>query len=121
MRLLRRLWHVVSGRDRMIRRRLGLLAVGGLVVGLTGCVHYVHEPPVTLAQHRIDLQACTQGGGIPPVALAGSSSPVIAANAASLGVSLIEDYQRAKAEQACMADRGYLMKGLTFHRYGYSY
>ena len=54
-RLWRRAWSILSGRDRKIRRRLGLLAVSGLVVGLTGCVHYVHEPPVTLAQHRIDL------------------------------------------------------------------
>ncbi len=119
-RLWRRIWSVVSGRDRKIRQRLGLLALGGLVV-LTGCTHYVHTPPVTLAQHRADLQACFLGGSVPPVALVGSSAPVVAANAASLGLSLVEDYQRDQAERRCMIERGYVIRGVTFHRYGYSY
>jgi hypothetical protein len=118
-RLWRRAWSILSGRDRQIRRRLGLLALGGLV--LTACTHYTHEPRVSLDQHRADLEACRlEAKGLVLVTpIIGQSPVVVAANGVGVAVTIVEEYQQTQREFRCMEAKGYRVSGLTFSRWGY--
>jgi hypothetical protein len=97
------------------------LTLALLVMVLTqGCITYTHEPPVTLAQHRADLKVCVSGAPIWHGAGYGTGSNLAAAaNAAALVGSIVNDYYREQARDACMAARGYRLDGVTFKPWGY--
>jgi hypothetical protein len=118
-RLWRRFLNRLTGRDRMIRRRLGLLALLPLLA-LVGCTRYAHTPPVPYAQHRIDIEACRVAANPPVyVSIPGRGAVVAAANGAALVADLVSDWERTQREFACMRGRGYEVRGLTFRRDGW--
>jgi hypothetical protein len=88
---------------------------------LVGCTGYIHEPPVTLEQHRVDLEACRMAvrypAGIPTGLGLGNSGVAVATSAVGVAASEVDNFNRESAIIECMKGRGY-RAGLTFNPYG---
>ena len=106
----------------MRSRAIALLAFA--VLPVSSCTLYVRNPPVTLEQRKADNKACWQqvlGGSIaPPVdSASGRGSIPTVINATGLAVTLLDEFERDQAFEACMRQRGYRRAGFTLNPYGH--
>jgi hypothetical protein len=94
-----------------------------ITLTLTGCTHWRHVPPVSLAQHQVDLRACigVARGLVPPVAVVPAPKSVaLAVSSLTFAATVVEEFQFERRLEACLTARGYQRAGFTTNIYGWT-